>query len=366
MLFLEKNFNIELITLPSVEGYAPSNTSVVNYNDELVFQTRYVSYSKHFTSNRFNPFDLPLNQNYIFNGSCYESRNFRYHGDKFEEVDYYKNVDYLCMFKGLEDARFVIWDEELYVYGTRCDLIKDRSCIVIYTPEGEEIIAKSPYSRSIEKNWMAIPDKPFTFVYGFIDGDTIIVKVERDGDCRVAYSIDNKNNRDLLHGVRGGTPLMKVSDGYIAVVHKQICDNNSYSYRHAFVHFDEELRVKKVSKWFIFINDVCEFCTGLTMKGDKVYITFSILDCVPYLMTVGLEDLMYYIYNRTTKDNEYVFDNKYYIDLIDILQKLRQYKSVSIIANYVLTHNYISALLPLYLEEMDLKMFLKIKYLKHD
>jgi hypothetical protein len=243
------------------------------------------------------------------------------------------------MFKGLEDARFVVWDGELYVYGTRCDLIQDCSSIVIYTPRGEEIIARSPYSHSIEKNWMAIPDKPFTFVYGFIDGCTTVVKVDMYGVCSIEGSIDNKNNKTLLQGVRGGTPLMEVSDGYIAVVHKQTYDNNKYFYRHAFVHFDEELRVKKVSRWFIFINDVCEFCTGLTMKGGKVYVTFSILDCVPYLMTVGLEDLMYYIYNRTTKYNEYVFDNNYYNYLIDTLQTQRQYKSVAIIANYVLTHN---------------------------
>lgn len=357
------------IGLPAVEGFAPSNTSVVVYDDELLFQTRYVSYTKHLASELFNPYGYDCNQNYRFDSPYYESRNYRWGvgQGRFEEVVYPSGED--VMFRGLEDARMVVWNNELYTYGTRCDKAGGDARIVLYTPSGEEVVVRSPFGCAVEKNWMAIPDRPMHFVYGFRDYKVVVVKVCADGSCEVlendgAVNMDWYTAGDVhFNDIRGGTPLVRIENGYLAVVHRQEWTYGGYCYRHAVVRFDDRLNLVDITRWFQFMHPVCEFCTGMALKDGKVYLTYSVLDCVPMLMEFTLEGLLS-LFGNDDFDTD-ATNVLYWEGVMANLYNGGQVRSAGVLANWFMTLGYDTPdLLAMYQPLLSVEDYMKIKYRK--
>jgi hypothetical protein len=62
-------------------------------------------------------------------------------------------------------------------------------------------------------------------------------------------------------------------------------------YTERFVIYTNDLKIGYVSEPFVFTNDLCEFCCGLQIKNDKVYITYSELDCTANLLELPIECL---------------------------------------------------------------------------
>lgn len=359
------------IGLPVVEGFAPSNTTVVVHNNELLFQTRYVSYTKHLASEVFNPYGFDMCQNYLFDNPFYESRNFRWGNGKFNEIVYPTGEE--VRFRGLEDARMVVWNGELYTYGVRCDKANGKTRIVIYTPDGREVVAQSPFDCDVEKNWMAVPDRPMTFVYSFKDYRVVVVKVEDDGSCRV---VDNNNGNDTsewlknywihFNDIRGGSPLVKIDDGYLAVVHRQEWINtglgigNGYWYRHAIVRFDNNLNVVDITRWFILSHPLCEFCSGMAVYGDKVYLTYSVLDCIPMIMEFTLDGVMGLF--GVEDDREEVDINYWEVVMVNLFNN-GHVRSAGVLANWLLTLGFENPLyIDLYRPALGVEEYMKIKY----
>ena len=348
-----------VLNTPVIEGYVPSNTSVVLYNSELLFQTRYVSYLKHFTSNVFNPYKLSMNQNYIFEKPSYHSRNVRYGGGLEQPQEIYYSEGNPSNFCGFEDARLVVWDDELYTVGARADKIEGKICMSIENRGVEEVLA-SPFNCRVEKNWMPIEGMPQCFVYGFCENGLMLYNKTTD-NCTVVPQ-NTFVLGEMWGELRGSTPLISFLNGFLCIVHKQERFNGGYSYKHAFVFLDRDLQIKKISNWFTFHNCVTEFCTGLCIKDDTVYITYSQLDAVPMMLK-----LPQYIVIRILEGDViegYYNEREYYRELYKSLETQGQYRSLSVVSNHLLClgvweAKYVNCYMG---NNINIDMFLKMKY----
>lgn len=348
-----------LILPPVYEGYSPCNTSIVNYNGETLYQTRYVSYVKHFTNEMYNPHGFYSNQhNYDSCGKEYHNTiNIRYTDSGYEEVYYGEGLS--TLFRGMEDARLTVWDGDLYSYGTRPDLFYDRYVMCLYKG-GERLIIDSPLGCKVEKNWMALPNVPYRFIYGFRDRCVMVVDVSGNGSSKLQY-IKQNNIKETLTGVRGSTPLVEYGDGYLAVVHKTFVTGGNHYYRHAFIRFDKNLIIQRFSPWFFFHNPLCEFCIGLLVVEGGVKLTYSQLDAFPSEMVIS-DDVLRKVLQ---KEDVRGFDNidiEYFERVSDILYNTGHIKSSQTVANYVLLNKYNSKMLLRYDNDANINKLLKRKY----
>jgi hypothetical protein len=95
--------------------------------------------------------------------------------------------------------------------------------------------------------------------------------------------------RELPNNLRGGSSLIPWDTGYLALCHKTYLKKNRYyntltfgiqegierTYTHAFVEFDSDLNMKKVSSEFFFVDRGIEFATGLVELDTDLLISFG-------------------------------------------------------------------------------------------
>ena len=164
-------------------GIASINPTIVDYKNELFLNSRIVNYYKIYSTENFPilPTDWPNQIVQSNNGDLLSENILQIPGLKKEtelEIPFYFN----SVYNGLEDARFVVWDNKMYVYGTRFDVIEGKGIIVIYELNDKQevcsVINVCNEDTYIEKNWMAIPDKPFHFIYDC--NISQVVKVDRN------------------------------------------------------------------------------------------------------------------------------------------------------------------------------------------
>lgn len=271
-----------------VEGidkrFSPMNTACVSHNGKLLFNTRFVNYSKLLNNGNVNMLNQDNMFEYILDDAVFESLNILWDGKGSFSVVKVPVFDGENMFVGLEDCRFVVWDGLLYMYGTRPD---DGFKTYVYRVNDSMtgvdltacVVIPSPVGAAIEKNWMAVPDKPWHFIY---DGRECVLRYDKEtGNSEI------EGRRDDSFAVRGSTPLMVYKDGYLTLVHRVSSDG---CYFHRFVFYDRDLKIVRESDDFHFENDVCEFVCGMTCHESKYYIALSILDCVTHVLEFESEE----------------------------------------------------------------------------
>lgn len=183
----------------------------------------------------------------------------------------------------LEDMRLVKWEGEIYGISSTFYLNSERwdkmglevQKISLDIDNGEVFAehvwnnVESGVGGEREKNWMPVPDKPFTFISQILD-----------------------SNGEML---RGNTPLVKVDDGYITITHKVINEPGKVKeYQNFFVRLDDGLNVVGISRPFKICESNIEFITCLMRKGDDWWIGDTSNDDTPFLYKVNTtEDLTY-------------------------------------------------------------------------
>lgn len=307
--------------------FCSCNTSCVWFNDELLINSRLVNYKKIYQSSNLS-FVSNISQTYIFNKQGFDSRNIisKVVGSNVtdtREIKYPKSIVENVQYKGLEDCRFVVWNNKLYVYGTRWDRIENNGCICIYELDSNnqptnEIIVRPQGQSNCEKNWAAIEDQPFTFVY--LNNPMQVVKVYGNGDCCLIK--EHSKNDEIKDWIKGSTQVIRYSDDeYMSIVHTNanyVKDDVSYTdYLTAFIFYDNDFNITRMSKWFVFNSAMCEFSCGLAKKGDNIYITYSQLDCTSHLIVVNkdlIEEFIKLPENCIDEDMFYDYYNlaKYY------------------------------------------------------
>lgn len=339
----------DLIYSPNILGgkYCSCNTTCVLFNDELILNSRLVNYRKLFQSNKLKFIHEDYTQTYLYLKNGFDSRNIisRYSNGELRDIkecNYPHENFWDVYYRGLEDCRLVNWNSKLYAYGTRWDKVKNKGCICIYELDDDlqphnEIIVQPQGGGNCEKNWGAISDKPFTFMY--INNPVQIVEVNKSGDCWLVNS--HQKNEEIKQQIKGSTQVVRYDENtYISLVHT----NNWYKdgnvdrsdYLTAFAFYDNDFNLIKLSDWFVFRAPMCEFTCGLAVKNNEVFITYSQLDCTSHLLITNKQTIEKFINTKKDLNNIDCF--------IDIYCKAKQYENNGqLISSYSL-YNYASTI----------------------
>lgn len=308
---------------------AATNPSIVYYKGKRYINQRVVDYTLMFSNERFELYSNGPSQ-YIYLGGDdvrYTSRNYITDTETGEEREILFPTHFTTKYSGLEDARFVVWGDRLYMYGTRLDIYYGQANICIYlidtdtfTVERGWIVKNWPLNGvetlespnwAAQKNWMAIPDRPFHFIY--TPSPAIEVRVDPD-DC--SYSLASPLSHDnLSYSVRGSAPLCRIDNNtYLALVHTNnggFDENGMPQTRYMFkaLLYDNWFNVKKESEWFVFMNEMTEFCCGMCINDGKIAFAHSSFDSSSYLTELELGKFMDFMDKKGDEHN--FFDERF-------------------------------------------------------
>lgn len=328
--------------------YASCNTTCVNYNNKIILNTRLVNYSKLFQTKTNALFNDENSQFYVIPYWGYDSHNVTaiLQNQQLTNIkkSLYERGNYICNFNGFEDCKYVVWDEKLYAYGTRWDLSGNIGQIVIYEIDENmqpknELIVQSPIGMSCEKNWGAIPDKPFHFIYNITPNQ--VVKVNQDGTSEIIGEYSSVITEPNL---RGNCPLVKIDGiGYITFTHKH-CLNDSdnfiqLNYYHSLVLYNFNMEIIGKTPWFTFQDGSCEFTCGMCLKDDKLIISYSQYDCTVNIIEVPVSVIMgLFNYNDIDLLEQYKITNlqDYYYNLGKLFEENDHIRSSATMHNLFL------------------------------
>lgn len=216
----------------------------------------------------------------------------------------------LWEFHGLEDARLVFWNNDLYLCGVRRD-VKDNG-------EGRmelsriELINNKPVETKryripvpqgsaesyCEKNWMPVESMPFHFVKW--SDPTELVKY--DINTKITTTLELKNQNLKPHAdFRGSSQVVSFKSFRIAIVHETFLFKDERGlknavYKHRFVVWDKNWNIQHLSNSFSFLGFDIEFCCGLCLKEfddhEEFIITFSCQDNTAFIMSIDANLLM--------------------------------------------------------------------------
>lgn len=187
-------------------------------------------------------------------------------------------------YKGREDMVLVTWNDKLYGYSSRPDLEEGKIVMELIEFDNDLNIGRSWTIRTdatCEKNWMAIEDKPFTWIYW--NSPLQILTFDPDQDLA---TIEQISDTDELGGYKGSTNILKIKAGYLGIVHY----GTFPQYNHAFVVYDSDLNVIKTVP-FKFTNHKISFVKGFTRQDDTFYLTVTVDDTAPMLIKLSKYDL---------------------------------------------------------------------------
>lgn len=280
------------ILLNNCSDFAKSNPTILFNNDTLFVNFRCINYFPYISKtkkyikniNGWISSDVVFSDNYI---GYFENDVLQ---NNFKKCNITSNS--IVKYNGLEDAIFVKWNGFVYLCGTRCDVDENigRFCIYklgeYYDIEEETIVRDNEFVSNIEKHWSPVEDKPFTFIKWC--NPTEIVEIEPITGKIIKRTVKRKSNicNSLL---RGNCQTVKYKDGYLSIVHSSIRHYNKKAeqlpiYKHYFIQYDKNFKIIRISNPFNFEAVDIEFCCGLQLNNEKVYVSYSLYDSVPVLI----------------------------------------------------------------------------------
>ena len=210
----------------------------------------------------------------------------------------------LWEFVGLEDARIVRWNNKLYLTGVRRDTTTngqgrmELSEIVVENNTVKEISrfripAPNNPNSYCEKNWMPFLDLPYHFVK-WSNPTEVVVADPKTQSCKTIFV---GKQFDFHRDFRGGSQIVSVDSGYIALVHEVCLFNNDVGrkdavYLHRFLHWDKKFNLTKYSKEFSMMGGHVEFCVGMCKRDSNFLITFGFQDNAAYVMEIPQKIVM--------------------------------------------------------------------------
>jgi len=140
-------------------------------------------------------------------------------------------------------------------------------------------------SRRHEKNWMPlVAGDELRFVY-MCDPTRVL-----DDQARTIAETVPPIVADQF---RGGSQAIVFNRGWLALIHELRVHDQHRHYRHRFVWFDESVRLRGVSRPFLFQERGIEFAAGLAWHpdGQRLVITYGVGDSEAWIATVAADDV---------------------------------------------------------------------------
>jgi hypothetical protein len=142
-----------------------------------------------------------------------------------------------------------------------------------------------PEMHKVEKNWIPIEGNgcelvrwPLVSQESGIDSAQVVSIVE--------ISAKEKND-DEYPNIYGGSQFVEFDGGYISVVHSRHSGirKNNHRYLHQFFFYDKNLKFIKSSKPFTFLGFDTEFCSGIAIHLEKIFLSFSCNDSLNFVLS---------------------------------------------------------------------------------
>lgn len=210
------------------------------------------------------------------------------------------------MYAGLEDMRLVTWNGMVYGIGARPDVIENKVVQQLIEFTDDFQINRSwllETDSSIEKGWLPVEDRPFTFMYDISQSIVIAIDPEQ-------LSQDEPNHIDVPKWsgeFSGSTPLIRYKDEYICLGHMRIdymeASSRRVYYKHYFIRFNNDLKLMEIGQQFNFLTDGIEFACGLCNHNDDVLLTFSVGDSNCHIIDMS-KDIFERVVESTMKSPE--------------------------------------------------------------
>jgi len=140
-----------------------------------------------------------------------------------------------------------------------------------------------------EKNWMPILGRD-EYLYSCHESGRVVT-VAAQGDrwetCERGVS------PHIARGFRGGSQLVPIDDGWLAVVHEVSDEDGRRTYEHRFVWFDHDLSLIAVSPPFAFRETrTIEFAAGLAVARGRVLVSYGVRDEEAWIVGLHYDDLL--------------------------------------------------------------------------
>lgn len=144
-----------------------------------------------------------------------------------------------------------------------------------------------------ERDWMPILGQERWLYHCFHSGRTATVeRVSVDGHERWRIELCSPSPRIAKH-FRGGSQLVPVDGGWLALVHEVAFDGDRRIHTHRFVRFDDDLAITSWSPPFCFRETrSIEFAAGLALAGNRLVATFGIRDAEAWLVELDLHETL--------------------------------------------------------------------------
>lgn len=214
-----------------------------------------------------------------------------------------KQSGYVC--EGIEDLKLFRYQNEIYYSGTIC-LDGNYNISIGKYDISKDVLEMQPTKstkdfslRDVEKNWCFFQDfdEPY-FVYKWRP----LTVCKFDFPDNTITNVKNTDTPPIFDFARGSSNLIKwKEDEFLGMVH--IVDyngNKKRHYYHCFVTLDDNFKLRSYSCPKKFMNKDIEYCLGLTIDYENIYVAFSVNDSKSYIATYDRD----YVSNLLVNENK--------------------------------------------------------------
>jgi hypothetical protein len=272
--------------------FIPTSTSLLKYNNQIIANVRYVNYR----IQQDGSYMMSLN-NILSRTETVRTKNAILRLDNkmnpesnlifmHESIDsrLAKETNIL----GLEDIRLFEYDNKIKCISTSREYSTNSTNSIVIadynldtnTIENGSII-ESPDLNACEKNWIPIGNKIIYKWYPLQIGQITNNKL----------SITNTIQTPIIFKhLRGSSNVVEYKNEYWSVVHG-VKYTTPRKYYHMIVVMDNEFRINKYTVPFYFETYSIEYCLGLLIDNDIIYMSASRNDSNPMIVKVHIKDL---------------------------------------------------------------------------
>lgn len=277
---------------PEFSDFIPTSTSLIKYNNEIIANVRYVNYRIQWDGSYLMSKNNILSANEKVrtkNAVLKLNNNFESESNiifMYENLDNKLGKDTNIL--GLEDIRLFTENNKLkWIATSREFSINSTNSIVIgdynletYTIENGNII-ESISLFECEKNWIPIENK-------------IIYKWH---PLQIGQIINNKliiststQTPPIFKHLRGSSNIVEYNNEFWCVVHG-VKYTAPRKYYHLIVILSKEYKIKNYTVPFYFDKYGIEYCLGLLIENNIIYMTASRNDSNPIIVRTNTKDI---------------------------------------------------------------------------
>jgi hypothetical protein len=150
-----------------------------------------------------------------------------------------------------------------------------------------------------EKNWMPILDKPYHYVKWSNPAEIVKVNPTNGSSVTVAEG----KYVELPRDIRGGSQVVSLEDGYLALTHEVWLFDSETSrkdaiYYHRFIKWDKDWNIVSYSDDFHFLDAQVEFSVGMVEHEGSFLITFGFQDNGAFVLRAPKDTVLNFLTNN--------------------------------------------------------------------